>query len=202
MAAMHWPSLLTSRSENQRLFPPGKSSHRRAATSDEVAPHGGAWRGRFGSGAGGRGERATGGSAGGDPLDFQAPLTPLAITGRGPAATLYPGSGRWRKKTEDLETEDRRRRALPADHGLRRSWSDACRAAHAQAKSCLASWVLQSWVCPVLLWRAKGARGGSEEFKGRDAQFCPLWPPEPDFAKNGGGQNARATGGPGILPET
>ena len=26
----------------------------------------------------------------------------------------------------------------------------------------------------------------------RLAQYCPLWPPEPDFAKNGGGQNARA----------
>ena len=37
---------------------------------------------------------------------------------------------------------------------------------------------------------------------GRLAQYCPLWPPESDFAKNGGGQNARATGGPGILPET
>ena len=31
---------------------------------------------------------------------------------------------------------------------------------------------------------------------------CPLKPPQPGFAKNGGGQNARATGGPGILPET
>ena len=36
----------------------------------------------------------------------------------------------------------------------------------------------------------------------RDAQCCPLKPLQPGVAKNGGGQNARATGGPGILPET
>jgi hypothetical protein len=43
---------------------------------------------------------------------------------------------------------------------------------------------------------ARGKEGG------RLAQCCQLKPPETDFAKNGGGQNARATGGPGILPET
>ena len=36
----------------------------------------------------------------------------------------------------------------------------------------------------------------------RSTQCCQLKPPETDFAKNGGGQYARATGGPGILPET
>ena len=36
----------------------------------------------------------------------------------------------------------------------------------------------------------------------RPGQYCQNMPPQPDFAKNGGGQNARATGGPGILPET
>jgi hypothetical protein len=38
--------------------------------------------------------------------------------------------------------------------------------------------------------------------KGRAAQYCQHQPPQPGIAKNGGGQNARATGGPGILPET
>ena len=55
---------------------------------------------------------------------------------------------------------------------------------------------IKEWVPddePPDLWDHQG---------GRLAQYCPLWPPEPDFAKNGGGQNARATGGPGILPET
>ena len=37
---------------------------------------------------------------------------------------------------------------------------------------------------------------------GRDAQYCQHKPPQPGIAKNGGGQNARATGGPGILPAT
>jgi hypothetical protein len=39
-------------------------------------------------------------------------------------------------------------------------------------------------------------------FRRRDAQFCQHKPLKPGIAKNGGGQNARATGGPGILPET
>jgi hypothetical protein len=37
---------------------------------------------------------------------------------------------------------------------------------------------------------------------GRDAQYGQHKPLQPGIATNGGGQNARATGGPGILPET
>ena len=33
-------------------------------------------------------------------------------------------------------------------------------------------------------------------------EFLKHKPPQPSIATNGGGQNARATGGPGILPET
>jgi hypothetical protein len=38
--------------------------------------------------------------------------------------------------------------------------------------------------------------------RGSEDQHCQHKPLQPGIAKNGGGQNARATGGPGILPET
>ena len=44
--------------------------------------------------------------------------------------------------------------------------------------------------------RGRGAAGDSE-FTGRDAQYCPLWPCD---GVSGLGQNARTTGGAGILP--
>ena len=50
--------------------------------------------------------------------------------------------------------------------------------------------------------RSGAEKSGAGKWLGRLAQCCPLKPLQPGVAKNGGGQNARATGGPGILPET
>ena len=63
---------------------------------------------------------------------------------------------------------------------------------------CLGAWpsrLRYEWDAPV----SRTNRGIQNR---RDAQYCPLKPLQPGVAKNGGGQNARATGGPGILPET